>query len=319
MLKVDGCVCINEAQCDGLFHASIDGAIVFVAIPFESCEHCRRVLAGSEGRIIMQESRFGFEHQHFIIFTDDGVEERVAGLVATFPEVGHTAHVWISRVVDGGDEPLVLGFSCVVNRLHDVFLWVCLSIAVCIVVGFDPIHQIEAHWVANIVVDEDLDFLLHARCFVTIILRSEVHSLRCGRIDLVGALPVAIGRHHMRWVSLIVGLHFVGESIGDIDFRQINAYEECTIVVGGVSCSALDPSIAGDPNIKSAVFWSVFCVLEPHCALEIQRFTCGNPSVVRDIVHGQSPVIVADFEPSKAKAAVDIHCFVAQQIQRRVS
>ena len=111
MLKVNGCVCINEAQCDGLFHASIDGAIVFVAIPFEPREHSRGVLARSEGCIVMHEPSLGFEHQHFIFFTDDGVEERVACLIATLPKVRHTAHVWISRVVDGGDEPFILGFS----------------------------------------------------------------------------------------------------------------------------------------------------------------------------------------------------------------
>ena len=267
----------------------------------------------------MHKSSLGFEHQDFIIFTDGGVKEWIACLIATLPEVGHTAHVWISGMVDGGDEPFVLGFSCVMNRLHDVFLWVSLTIAVCIVVGFDPIHQIEAHWVANIVVDEGFDFLLHACCLVTIVLRSEIDSLRRRCIDLVGALPVAIRCHYMRWVAFIVGLHFVGESIRDIDFRQINANEECTIVIRGVSCGAFNPSVAGNSNIKSAVLGSVFCVLEPHCALEIQRFTGSDPSVVRDIVHGQSPVVIADFEPSKAKASVDIHCLVAQQIQRRVS
>ena len=192
----------------------------------------------------MHESSFGFKHQHFIILTDDGVEEWVTCLVATLPEVRNTTHVRISRVVDGCDEPLVLGFSCIVNRLHDVFLRVSLTIAVCIVVGFDPIHQLEAHWVANIVIDKDLDFLLHACCFIALIFRSEIHSLRRSCVDLVGALPVAIGCHHMCWVAFVVGLHLVSQSIGNINFRQINADEECTIVVGGVPCGALNPSIA---------------------------------------------------------------------------
>ena len=222
-------------------------------------------------------------------------------------------------MIDGGNEPLVLGLSGVVNGFHGVFFRISFTISIRVVVCFDPVHEFETHWVANLVIDKHLDFLLHTCSLIAIVFWCEIHSLRCCSIHLVGSLPITIGWHHMCWISLIVGLHLVGQPIWDINFRQVNADEEGTIVVRRVSRCTFNPAIARDSNVECAVLWSVFGVLEPHCTLEVERLTSSDPRVVWDVVHRQTPVVVTDLEPAQSKASVDVHRFRAKQVEWRIT
>ena len=61
VLKVDGCVGINEAKRDGLFHARKDWSVVLMTDPFQASEHSCGVLSGSEGCIVMLKSRIRFK------------------------------------------------------------------------------------------------------------------------------------------------------------------------------------------------------------------------------------------------------------------
>ena len=177
---------------------------------------------------------------------------------------------------------------------------------------FNPIHEVKAHGMANVVIDHDLDFLLGACRLIAVVNRCVVHSLGRCSIDLVGALPIAVGSHHMGWFAFVVGLHLIGQAVWNINFWKVDADEERTVVVGRVAGCAFHPTVSGNANVKGAVFRCVFCVLEPHCSLEVEGFSCCNPCVVRHVIHSKFTIIVPHLEPTEAETTVDFHCVIAE-------
>ena len=106
VLEVNHRVCIDETEIDALFHSREDCFIILVTDPFQTGEHSRRILSGSEGGVIVKEAFGGLENQYFVIVIDGGEVQWITGLISTVPEVGNATHVRITRGVDGGNEPL---------------------------------------------------------------------------------------------------------------------------------------------------------------------------------------------------------------------
>jgi len=47
----------------------------------------------------------------------------------------------------------------------------------------------------------------------------------------------------MCWFFLVIGLNFIGESIGNVNLGKVDGDEETAVVIGGVASSAFDPSV----------------------------------------------------------------------------
>ncbi len=194
--------------------------------PFQSGEDGGGILASTEGGVVIEETLTRFELQQFIVVVHGREVKWIAGLVASIPEVRHTTHVGVSRGVNGGDEPLGTGLGVVGHHLGDVFLRVGFTVAIRIVVGFNPVIEVKFHWMTDAVLDEDLDHLFVVRCFVGVLHRSDLLAFGVGGVHKVGAAPFVVGLLHMVGVSLVVGLNLVGQPVWNIDGRQVDGDKE---------------------------------------------------------------------------------------------
>ena len=185
--------------------------------PFQARENRCRILARSERGIVVEEALGGFELEDLIVVVHGREMKRVSSLVTAVPEVRDSAHVGVSRRVDGRDEPLCTGFCGVCNRLADVFLRVGLTVSVRIVVSLHPVIEFQFHGVANLVLNEDLNGLLVGGCLVSVVDRSDLFALWVRGVDKVGAAPFGVWLLNMVGVSLIVGLNLVRETVGHVD------------------------------------------------------------------------------------------------------
>ena len=245
--------------------------------PFQSGEDGGRILASTEGCVVIEEAVSGFKFHQFIVIVHDREVKWIAGFVASVPEVRHAAHVGVSRGVNGGDEPLGTGLGVVGHHLRDVFLGIGFTVAICIVVGLNPVIEVEFHWMTNTVLNKDLNHLLVVRCFVGILHRSNLLALGVRGVHEVGAAPFGVGLLHMVGVSLVVGLNLVGQAVWNIDGRQVNGDKERTVVVGGVPGRAFHVAVSRNADVKRTVFGGIVGVLEPHGAHEVKLFTRRYP------------------------------------------
>ena len=245
--------------------------------PFQSGEDGSRILASTEGCVVIEEAFSRFKLHQFIVIVHDREVKWIAGLVASIPEVRHTTHVGVSRGVNGGDEPLGTGLGVVGHHLGDVFLRVGFTVAIRIVVSLNPVIEVEFHWMADAVLNKDLNHLFDVRCFVGVLYRSNLLAFRMSRVHEVGAAPFGVGLLHMVGVSLVVGLNLVGQAVRNVNGRQVNGDKEGTVVVGGVPGGAFHVAVSRNTDVKRTVFGCVVGVLEPHGAHEVKLFSGRYP------------------------------------------
>ena len=303
-LEVNGRVCVDEAQGNRLFHASVDRFVVLVAKPFEAGEDGGGVLAGSEGGIIIQEAFCGFKGHEFIIVVHDLEVKWISCLVTAVPEVRNSTHVGVSRGVDGRDEPLRTGLRGVGDNLAHVFLGVGLTVAVGVVVSLHPVVEFQLHGMADLVFDEHLNHLLVGRCLIGVFDRCDLESFRMCSVHKVGATPFGVGLLNVVGVSLVVGLDLVGQTVGHIDVGQVDGDKERAVVVGRVPCRGFDVAVSGNANVKGAVFGSVIGVLEPHRTHEVELLARSDPRAVFNVHGGQLTIVGPDIQPAKAEGTV---------------
>ena len=225
-------------------------------------------------------------------------------MVTAVPEVRNSTHVGVSRGVDGRDEPLRTGLRSVGDRFAHVFLGVGLTVAIGVVVSLHPVVEFQLHGVADLVLDEHLNHLLVGRCLIGVFDRCDLESFRMRSVHEVGAAPFDVGLLNMVGVSLVVGLHLVGQTVGHIDVGQVNRDKERAVVVGRVPGRGFNVAVSGDTNVKGAVFGSVFGVLEPHRAHEVDLFTRSDPRAVFNVHGGQLAIVVSDIQPAQAEGTV---------------
>ena len=288
-----------------MLHAGKHGFVVLVTQPLQSGEDGGRIFARSESGVVVEEAFSRFERQPLVVVVHDLEVEWIASLVAAVPEVRHAAHVRVSGRVDGRDEPLRLGLCVVGDRLANILLRIGFAVAVHVVVCLNPVVQFQLHRMADLVLNQHLNRLLVGGGFVGIVLRSHNFSFRMGSIDEVRPAPFGVGRLDNIGVLLVVGLHFVGQPVGNVDAGQVDGDEERAVVVGRVSCCLLNVAVAGHANVKGAVFGSVIGVLEPHGTHEVELFACSHPRTVLNVLRSQFSVVVPDVQPSQSKRSVD--------------
>ena len=319
MLEVDGGVGVDEPERDALRQTGIHRCVVLMTEPLESCEDGGRILPGAEGGIVVIEAVLALKLQDLIVQTRHFVVQRVAGLVAAAPEIGHAPHVGVAAVIDGRGKPLLVGLRVVVDLLGDVFGRVSLTVSVEIVVLLDPIVQGQFHRHADLVVDENTNGLLIGRGFVRLFRGRNEGALGRSTVNTEGARPVGIWCQHVRRVLFVVGLHLVGDAFRDVQVWHVDADEEGPVVVRRVPCGRFDVIVASDANVESAVERRVLGVLEPHRTGEMQLLAGGDPALVWNVVTGQLTVVVPDLEVTKAVRAVGEKLAVGLQQRRAVS
>ena len=121
MFEIDGGVGVDETECNGLGQAGVHRCVVVVTKPLETRENRGGVLPRPEGRVVVVEAVLALNLQNFIVQSGRFVVQRVARLVPTAPEVRDAPHVGVAAVVDGGGEPLLVGFRVVVHLFGGVF------------------------------------------------------------------------------------------------------------------------------------------------------------------------------------------------------
>ena len=144
-------------------------------------------------------------------------------------------------------------------------------------VRLNPIIQFQLHRVADFVLNEHLNGLFVGSRFVGIVFWNHNLSLRMRGVHEVGPAPLGVGGLDNIGVLLVVGLHLVGQSIGNVNVGQVNGDEERAVVVGRVSCRLLNITVARNADIKGAVLGRIIGVLEPHSTNKVKLFACCHP------------------------------------------
>ena len=237
VFEVDRSVGIDESDGNRLFEACENGFVVAVTDPFQSSEDGCGILACLEGCIIEVETRARIEVVEDTFIIGLSVKDWISSLISTRPIIRNSPHVRVSRVIDVGHEPLALAFTHVGNTLACILMVVSDSIAIEVVVSFNPIHECQFHRNSNLIMDEDSNILLVDACLIRSICRE--HRTTLGRccINTERAAPIGIRCHDVRWISLIVGLNLVIQTIWNIDVWCDHANEERTIDVGCITGS----------------------------------------------------------------------------------